>query len=102
MCLLCCIILYKGLSMSELGIKIKLRILAVGVGLIVFLSSITIAGFQIKNGLTHSAEKKIDEITELGYNVVNGYYQRAQAGEMSEATAKEMAIKDLKNFRYQG
>lgn len=96
-------LLLEGLSMqNKFGIKIKIRIIAVCIGLAVFLSSVILAGIEINRGLTKSAEAKIDEITEIGYNVVNGYYKRVQSGELKENVAKEMAIKDLKNFRYQG
>src|SRR5574344_2787338 len=96
-------LLLEGLSMqNKFGIKIKIRIIAVCIGLAVFLSSVILAGIEINRGLTKSAEAKIDEITEIGYNVVSGYYKRVQSGELKENVAKEMAIRDLKNFRYQG
>lgn len=87
---------------NQFGIKAKITILALVIGLTVFLCSVGLAIFEVETSLTQSAQKKIDEVTELAYNVVKGYDNRAKAGEFSEGKAKELALKDLKNFRYQG
>lgn len=87
---------------QNLSIKQKITVLVLIVGVLVFLCSITLAVREIKSGLDEGAEHKISEITELAYNVVAGYKKRADSGELTVDQAKAMALKDLKNFRYQG
>lgn len=86
----------------NLSIKQKITILALIVGLVVFICSITLAVREFRVGLNHAAENKINEITELAYNVVAGYKKRADNGELTVIQAKNLALKDLANFRYQG
>ncbi len=47
-----------------------------------------------------SAENKINEITELAYNIIDGYKKRSDSGELSLQDAKQLALKDLNQFRY--
>lgn len=84
------------------SIRKKITILMLSVGVLVFLFSTILAVREIKSGLTTDAKNKINEITELAYNVVAGYKKRADSGELTEGQAKALAIKDLSNFRYQG
>ena len=87
---------------QKIGLSQKIITMAICVGILTFFTSITLAVIQIKSGLLKEAESKIDEITEIAYNVVDGYNTRAQNGEFSVNEAKELAIKDLGKFRYQG
>lgn len=86
----------------NLSIKQKITILALIIGVVVFICSITLAVREIRAGLNQAAENKINEITELAYNVVAGYKKRADNGELTVDQAKALALKDLANFRYQG
>jgi len=87
---------------QKFGLSQKIIGLAIVVGLLMFFTSISLAVFEIKTSLIVAAEHKIDEITELAYNVVDGYKKRADSGEFTVNQAKELALKDLAQFRYQG
>lgn len=87
---------------ENLGLSKKIIILSVVIGLLMFFTSISFAVVQIKKSLTVAAEGKIDEITELAYNVIDGYKLRADKGEFPVEVAKELALKDLAKFHYQG
>lgn len=84
------------------SIRKKITILMLSVGVLVLIFSTILAVREIKSGLTTAAKSKINEVTELAYNVVAGYKKRADSGELTEGQAKALAIKDLSNFRYQG
>ena len=88
--------------MSEIGLSKKITLLAVVISVLIFAFSVMIATMNIKNSLTKSAENKISEVTELAYNVMAGYQKRVLSGELTEAQAKELALKDFSNFKYQG
>ena len=64
--------------------------------------SIAFAVVESKKALTIASEHKVDEITEIARNIVDGYKQRADSGEFTVNEAKELALKDLAKFRYQG
>lgn len=87
---------------KNLSIKQKITILTLSVGLLVFLCCTILAVREINSGLNKEADNKINEITELAYNVVDGYKKRADSGELTVAQAQSLALKDLANFRYQG
>lgn len=84
------------------GIKQKITFLVVIVGLLVFLCSASLAMFEVKAGLEQEAKNKITEITELAYNVIDGYKILADKGELTVPQAKEAALKEIAKFRYQG
>lgn len=80
----------------------QIALLMIGVSILIFACSVTVALINIKKTLTSSAEQKINEVTEIAYNILDGYKKRADSGEFSEAKAKELALKDLEHFKYQG
>ena len=87
---------------KRFGLGKQITLLVILVSLLIFTSSVIIASINIRNSLMTESEAKIDEVTELALNVVDGYYQRAKAGEFSQQKAQELALKDLQKFRYQG
>lgn len=87
----------KKMSFSK-----QITLFMIGLSVLIFVCSVTTALINVKTSLTNSAEKKINEVTELAYNVIAGYEQRVKNGELTEGQAKALAINDLKNFRYQG
>lgn len=87
---------------KRLSIRSKITILVLSVGILIFTCSVFVAIRQIQGGLDKEAQSKVNEITELAYNVVAGYKKRADSGELTTDQAKTLALKDLANFRYQG
>lgn len=87
---------------KSFGLKQKIAVLALVVSMVFFACFTVLSIRQVKSSLNQAAENKINEITELAYNVVDGYKQRADSGELTVAQAKALAIKDLMKFRYQG
>ena len=87
---------------KQIGIGKQITLLVIGVSIVVFLCSVTLASIRIKDALLTASKYKVQEIIELAYNVVADYKIRADKGEMTEDQAKELALKNLTRFRYQG
>ncbi len=86
----------------QIGISKQITLLMVGVSVIVFLFSVTLAAHRIKDSLITASKYKVHEIIELAYNVVADYKARVDKGEITETQAKDLALKNLTKFRYQG
>lgn len=90
------------MSKHEIGFGKQISLLAIGISLLVFLCSVSVAVLKIRNIITSSSEQKISEVTEIAYNVLDGYKDRVDKGQLTEEQAKKLALADLSNFRYQG
>lgn len=88
--------------LNEQGLKDKINLLIIVVGIVMFACSITVSVISTRNNLTQAAQNKLDEVTELAYSIAKDYKQRADNKEMSETLAKKMALKAISNLRYQG
>jgi len=87
---------------KKMSFKKQITLLMIGVSALIFTCTVTTALINIRSALTTSAENKISEVTELAYNIIDGYDKRAKSGELTEEQAKALAIKDLQNFKYEG
>lgn len=54
----------------------------------------------IRNTLESSSEVKLKNLTETSYSILSFYYNESQKGIYSEETAKSLAIKEIKDMRY--
>ncbi len=90
------------MSQNNSGISKQITVLIVIVGFLIFTSAVTLAVFTIKNALMKEAEQKISSITELAVNIIQGYKQKADSGELSLQEAKAMAEYDIRHIRYEG
>ena len=85
-----------------MGLGKQITLLAIGVSLMVFLCSVSVAVLKIRNIITTTSQQKISEITEIAYNVLLNYKDKADRGVLPEEQAKALALDDLKHFKYQG
>ncbi|MDD3237989.1 MAG: methyl-accepting chemotaxis protein [Candidatus Gastranaerophilales bacterium] len=56
---------------------------------------------QIKKAITDSAQVKIEELTEVAYNMVSFYGDKAKNGEMTVADAKKAAEQAIETYSYE-
>ncbi len=87
---------------KQLSIGKQITLMVIGVSIVVFLCSVSLAAIRIKDALITASKYKVQEIIEIAYNVVHDYKLRADQGELTEEQAKNLALKSLKKFRYQG
>jgi len=87
---------------NNVGFGKQITFLIVAVSILVFVCAVSIAVVKIRTSLTTSAEQKISEITEMSSTILDGYKQRVDSGEITEAQAKKLALAEFKNIRYQG
>ncbi|WP_108395511.1 methyl-accepting chemotaxis protein [Devosia submarina] len=69
------------------------------------LGLIGIVGYQL-SGLRSNLEEfkrgELQTVVEIASSLVQGYYDRAQAGELSEEEAQRLALENLRALRYDG
>lgn len=87
---------------KSIGFGKQITFLMLGVSFLVFLCAVIIAAVNIRNSLTQASEQKINEVTEIAYNIIDGYKKSADRGEITQAEAQALALNDFKNLKYQG
>ena len=87
---------------SKLGIKQKIITLTILVAVFVMCVSLFIAVKNINESLMNSNRQKVEEITEMVYNLVNSYKAKVDAKEMTLQEAQKLAIENVRDMRYQG
>ncbi len=92
----------ENMNKNEMGFGKQITLLAIGISLMVFLCSVSVAVFKIRNIITTTSEQKIAEITEIAYNIMENYKDKVDKGILTEQQAKALALDDLNHFRYQG
>jgi len=61
-----------------------------------------LAAMFVRNSLMDAKVAETKALVETAINVVNNFHDRAQKGELDEATAKAMALLAVKSMRYDG
>lgn len=87
---------------QKVGLGRRITFLVIGISVLIFLFSVCLAVIKIKGSLMDSSESKISEVTEIAYNIIEGYRNKAANGELTIDKAKELATQDIRNFQYQG
>lgn len=101
--LLCFIKMAEGAFMKNgMSFGKKMTLLLTFACICVFICSVVTAIVNVRRLLTTSAHKKISEVTEIAVNILDGYEKRVEKGELTEAQAKALAVKDISSLRYQG
>ncbi len=85
--------------MSHLSLRVRLLLIVVFGGLST-LVIIALSLFILRNTLIEDRMEKIKEQVQIATTVVESYSARVQSGELTEADAKTMALKAIKNIRY--
>lgn len=89
-------------ALSKMSIKQKIIILAVSVAVLITAASMFVSINDIKSSLLKANEDKIEQITELVYNIVDSYQKEVDANKVSLADAQKLAIAKIGAIKYDG
>jgi len=88
--------------MSKLSIKKKIVALVVLVALLIMSTSLFFTVKSVKDNLLSANEDKVNQITELVYNILNSYQQGVDSKSLTLEQAQKSAIADIAAIRYDG
>lgn len=88
--------------MSKMSIKQKIISLTVLVAILVMSTSLFVTVRNIKESLLKANEDKVEQITELVYNIIDSYKQEADSHAMTLAQAQATALKKIAAIKYDG
>lgn len=88
--------------LNRFSIKQKIIALAVSVAVVIMSTSLFFTVKNIKESLLAANEDKIDQITELVYNMVDSYKQDVTDGKMTLQQAQELAMQKVATIKYDG
>lgn len=88
--------------MSSMSIKQKIIVLAVSVAVLIMSTSLFFTVKNIKSSLLKANEDKVNQITELVYNILDSFNNEVKTGKMSLAQAQDTAIKRVESIKYDG
>ncbi|MBK1664276.1 chemotaxis protein [Rhodospirillum rubrum] len=83
------------------GISLKLMSTAI-LTVVGFIIVAGMALYQLRTTMIADRVDKLTNLTEIAEGVVKSFYNRAQSGELDEATAKKQALNALREARYAG
>lgn len=90
------------MSERKIGFGKQITLLIITVSVLIFSCSVFVAMLNVRKSLLQVSEKRIDDVTELAYNILDGYKKRVDSGELTLQEAQTLALKDLRNFKYDG
>ncbi len=88
--------------LSKLSIKQKIVTLAVAVAVLIMSTSLFFTIKNIRESLLSANEDKVDQITEMVYNLIDSFNDEVTANKMSLQQAQETAIKRIESIKYDG
>lgn len=88
--------------LSKMSIKQKIIALAISVAVIIMSTSLFFTVKDIKESLLATNQDKVEQLTEAAYNVIDSFNDEIKAEKMSDAQAKETAIKRIAAMKYDG
>lgn len=97
--------MYKQQNLSfidKMGIKQKIITLVVLVAVFVMCISTFIAIRKIDESLMAANKQKVEEITEMVYNLLESYNAKVENKEMTLQQAQSLVIANVRAMRYQG
>ncbi len=92
----------KRSFLSKMSIKQKIILLALLVAVLIMSTSIFFSVKNIRENLLKANEDKVEQITELVYNILGAYNQEVVSKKISLSQAQAMAIEKVKAIRYDG
>ena len=81
----------------RIGPRIGLVVLAAVLGMLAILA---VEAVGLRNTLISYRQDKLRNVTEVAIGIINTFYEKAQAGEMSEADAQAAAFAAVEALRY--
>lgn len=88
--------------LSRLSIKQKIIAIVISVAVIIMSTSLFFTVKNIKSGLLSANEDKINQITEMVYNIIDSYKQEVTDGKMSLQEAQNIAMQKVAAIKYDG
>jgi len=88
-----------GLANLRIGPRIGLVVLVAIIGMLVILA---VEAMSLRSAMVSERQDKLRNVTEIAIGVLDGYYQKAQAGELPEAEAQALAMGAAETLRYEG
>lgn len=88
--------------LSKFSIKQKIITVVISVAVIIMSTSLFFTVKNIKESLLNANEDKVKQITEAAYNVVASFNDEIKDGKMTDAQAKETAIKRIAAMKFDG
>lgn len=89
------------MEIKKLSFSKKINLLVVIITLLVVIATSIVAIIQIKNSVIMSEKLKIKDLTEVAYNMVSYYGEKAQKGEMTLAEAQKKAEETIATYSYE-
>lgn len=96
------LVLERVFMEKKLGFGKQITFLLICVSILTIACSVVTAIINVRNALSKTAKKEISEVTEIAYNILNGYDKRVKSGELTLSQAQALALEDMRNFKYQG
>jgi len=87
---------------TKMSIKGKIITLTVLVALFVMVVSTFIAIKDINKSLMEANRQKVEEMTEMVFNLLDGYKKKVDRKELTLPQAQSMAIANIRSMRYEG
>jgi methyl-accepting chemotaxis protein len=87
--------------MKNLKLKYKI-IIFMTILIVIFAGVMAYLIPTVNNLIDRQVKGKLQNLVESSYSIVNGYYEKAKAGSMTESDAKAAAIAVIRNIRYGG
>jgi len=88
--------------LSKLSIKQKIITLTVAVAILIMSTSLFLTAKNLKENLLKANEDKINQITELVYEIIDSYNDEVDSNKMSLAEAQKDALNKVKSIKYDG
>ena len=84
---------------QDLNVRNKLWLITAAV-MLVLLTEMVISGISLKKNLLEDRKLTTQELVEVASKTISYYHAQAQAGNLTEAQAKEQATNVIKTMRY--
>lgn len=92
----------KQTFLSKMSIKQKIIVLAILVAVLIMSTSIFFSVKNIRENLLRANEDKVEQITELVYNILQSYEQEVKDSKITRDEAQKLAIEKIRAIRYDG
>lgn len=88
--------------LSKMSIKQKIVTLAISVAVLIMSTSLFISVKNIRGSLLKANEDKVNQITEIVYNILESYNQEIGTGGLTLAEAQQKAKQKIAAIKYDG
>lgn len=86
--------------LSKMSIKQKIITLAITVAILIMATSLFLTVQNLNASLFTANENKVEQITELVYNIIDSFNSEVNSGKMPLEKAQKTAIEKIKSLKY--